>query len=625
MLHGGYVFDDFANIVENTPLHIQSLSWASLHQAAMSSPSRLLLRPLAMLSFGLNYYFFGSNPFSMKLVNLGIHLLNGLLLFVLLRRIIRYALSENDPANTDTSRADLLAVCISAAWLLAPINFTAVAYVVQRMESLCQVFVLAGLWGYVASRQRMLAGESRMFWCAALSIVLGTLLGVSAKESALLLPLYAVLVEWALFGFTQPNGKYDKRLFALYVIVLVLPGCLAGVWAYRHVLPAAAWDARTFTLAQRLLTEPRILIDYIHWSLLPTANDLALYHDNIKLSHGLLHPVTTLLSVLCLLVLAGSAFLLKNKRPLAALGIAWFLSAHLLTGTIVPLELVFEHRNYFASIGLYLLVFQLLLPSRHATLVLARTTACVAMLVLFAAITYIRAVDWSNPLSFAISEVQKNPESPRTAYELGRVLVVMSDYDPKSPFVPKAYAALDHAATLPEADILPDQAIVMLSSRLHRPVPERIWRRMQQRLANQPLSAQNIAALYSLSQCAIRGDCDLSKADMVACFVAALKHEPPNTRVLSIYANYAFNVLHDSTLAINLAKIAIRQDAGDLQLRRNLILLLQNSGQHAEAENAYQETLKEIPSAKDDSNFDGWSHKVLAAPQTAPAAQRSMP
>ena len=92
----------------------------------------------------------------------------------------------------------------------------------------------------------------------------------------------------------------------------------------------------------------------------------------------------------------AAAFYVRNTRPLVALGLLWFLAAHLLTGTIIPLELVFEHRNYFASVGLYTDSFSLLAPWSNRNYRVARMTGCVALLILFATVTWIRAMDWGN-------------------------------------------------------------------------------------------------------------------------------------------------------------------------------------------------------------------------------------
>lgn len=601
-LHGGYVFDDYPNIVDNAPVHLTALDWASLRAALWSSPSNDLPRPLSMLSFAVDWYFGGGDPHRMKVANLCIHLANGILLFFLIRRIARFAGKQLKTTQVPENFFDILAVCVSAAWLLSPINFTAVGYIVQRMESLCHVFVFAGLWSYVSARERMLLRDAGVT-LPALSLIVGTGLGLLAKESAALLPLYALIVEWCLFGFRGRNGSADKRIYALYILVLVIPALAATAWIFTHYITPAAWVNRAFTLRERLLTEPRIITDYAIWTLLPEPNSLALYHDNIILSKGLLEPPATSWSIVCLLAVTGVAVLLKASRPLVSVGILWFLSAHLITGTVIPLELAFEHRNYFASVGLYLAVFSCVIFVPNRTYLYPRMSACVGFLFVLATITWIRAMDWSNPVAFVMSEVEKNPQSPRTAYELGRTYVVASNYQSDSPMIPLAYMALEHAAVMSGADALPDQALLILAGNLKQPLPTEIWRRLQDKLSRQPLSVQNSAALYSLSQCAIKGICDFPSEEMIGCFTAALNHYPPNTTVLSIYANYAFNFLHDVSFAIELEQISITQAPHDLQLRLNLLALLAAGGRREEEIQLYRETALAVPHAIDDPRY----------------------
>ena len=89
-LHGGYVFDDITNIIDNTSLHVVgNATWPEWMAAIYSSPSSDLQRPLAMLSFAINHALTGLDPYWMKLTNLGIHLLNTWLVFLLVRRVLQ--------------------------------------------------------------------------------------------------------------------------------------------------------------------------------------------------------------------------------------------------------------------------------------------------------------------------------------------------------------------------------------------------------------------------------------------------------------------------------------------------------------------------------------------------------
>jgi hypothetical protein len=359
-LYGSWLFDDYPNIVDNRGVQPAQGDLPSLIGAALSSPASDFKRPLASLSFAANYLAAGLDPFWMKATNLVIHLLNGLLVFLLTRALLRI-----DADDRGKQRAGNVAALIAMAWLLLPINLTSVLYVVQRMESMANLFVLTGLLGYVIGRQRMLDHPGRIGYLllSMASLTVPSSIGVLAKETAVMLPLYALLIEWLVFRFRAASpGRIDRRIAALFVVVLLLPMIVGLAWLVPRLLQPESWATRDFTMGTRLLTELRIMVDYIGWTILPLPHSLSFYHDDYVVSSGLLSPWTTLTSGLCLLALAGLMFWLRKRRPLAALGIALFLGCQVLTGTILPLELVYEHRNYFASFGLMLALFSLLWP-----------------------------------------------------------------------------------------------------------------------------------------------------------------------------------------------------------------------------------------------------------------------
>src|SRR5690242_11389648 len=486
-LTGAWVFDDYPNIFDNAAIHITAANStvAAWVNAALSSPASFLHRPLASITFALNWMAGGGDPWPFKLTNVVIHLINGVLLFCMLRALLRlvalrgsflpsfrdnpqdrnrnpdsslatqtkswipgsaagFAIGSPGMAITgvDDAAAARLALIVSAAWMLLPINLMAVLYVVQRMESLCQIFVLAGLWAYLHGRWMMLTAEStrRDRWGLALAvsgIVFGTVLGLTSKETAVLLPVFAFLTEWILLRFARAvsgnidirRASQDKRIWALFTVTLFIPAVLGFLWLLRGALRPAALAGRDFTLAQRLLTEPRVLVDYLHWTLLPDPMVLSLYHDEIVISTGWLTPWTTLGAILLLAALIGVAIWLRNRRPLVSLGIGWFFAAQLLTATIIPLELVYEQRMYFASIGVLLAAGTLLLGLRwRIRLPLLRGFLAAVALLWFAVATNLRAQEWSNPLGLAVAEANRHPESARAVYEAGRQLLIASDY-----------------------------------------------------------------------------------------------------------------------------------------------------------------------------------------------------
>ncbi|MEO8161593.1 MAG: hypothetical protein ABI588_09250, partial [Arenimonas sp.] len=343
-LDGGYVFDDLPNIVNNPDVQVSTERWQDWLGAAFSSPSSRLQRPLAMLSFAANHYFTGLDPRPMKLTNIGLHLLNFLLVLGMLRCLLRVASAATGGRNEDKDRDGIATLFAGAAWALHPINLMAVLFIVQRMESLSHTFVFAGLWLYLAGRGRQLAGLAG--WSRVLAgLAGGTLLGVLVKESAVLLPLYAFLVEFCVLGFRAQGSSTGRRLRLLYLLVLALPAALAIAWLGSSALAPGAFGSRDFNVWERLLTEFRVVLDYLRWSVLPDLGSMSLYHDDYQVSRGLLSPPSTLFAMVAMGVTCALAIGLRRRRPLTALGLSWFLSAQLLTATVIPLELMFEHRN----------------------------------------------------------------------------------------------------------------------------------------------------------------------------------------------------------------------------------------------------------------------------------------
>jgi hypothetical protein len=676
-LSGTWLFDDYPNIVDNAGVHPAQVNVATLMGAALSSPSSEFKRPLASLSFALNYVFGGMNPYGYKLTNLIIHMLNGLLVFVLGRALMRSLPQHVNPsaiygtrlARTDTSRengsfgqsstlkrsaegesrrAGVVAALIAVSWMLLPINLTGVLYVVQRMESMANLFVLIGLIGYVTGRRRSLGYGMRPsddvtvpaarlgFALCLLSITLPTALGVLAKETAVMLPFYALLVEWAVFRFsttytarTPVSGThFDRRIIGMFLLIVVVPLIVGLAWLLPGILRPANWATRDFTLGTRLLSEARIVVDYIVWTLLPTPDELSFYHDNFLISTGLLSPVSTIVSICVLATLVVLMLQIRERRPLVSLGIGLFLGCHLLTGTILPLELVYEHRNYFASFGLLMAVVPLLAapaphpsasdkktsvdksldethipnvsmkgtseridaisPAGQLPMALPRYALLTGLMVCWATLTGITASAWGDPLKLADDLAVRAPLSPRAEYELGRTYIIYSHYDPASPFTTLAYVPLEKAAALPDSSILAEQALIFMNARMHRPLKDAWWESMISKLKRRKTTVQDESSLVALTRCANEHTCDLPRRYMVSAFAAALAHPNPSGRLFATYGDYAWNVLQDHALGLRMIQYAVKAEPNEPVYQITLVRMLAADKQPEQARMALE-------------------------------------
>jgi hypothetical protein len=612
-LDGGFVFDDTRNIVSNPALQVRAdASWAQWRAAAFSSPARDLPRPLAMLSFAANHAATGLDSRAMKATNVAIHLLNVLLVFACMRVLLRAL----PPAHASPGRDALVAYAVAAAWALHPINLMAVLYVVQRMESLAHTFVFAGLWMYLHGRLRQQAGGNGWAWILA-GLGGGTVLGAMSKESAVLLPLYAALAEWIVLRGAGAQGRQPglRRMFALG---LVLPGLAAMAWTLQRFATARAYALRDFDVVERLLTEPRVVLDYLHWTVLPSLSTLSLYHDDYTVSRSLIDPPATALAIVGVAALAAAAVALRRRRPLLALGIAWFLAAQVLTAAWIPLELVYEHRNYFASFGVCLALADVLLRLPSAA-TLRRILALVfgLFVAVLATTTWLRAKEWDDPVHFALSEAQKRPDSPRATYALAAKLVLLSGYRAESRYAEGARLAINQAILASGDSVLAEQAALIFAARTGAPIDPAWWAGLEDGLRRQPFIADNQSAIASITNCAIARTCAFPPERMIGMYQAALAR--PNSGAMSLYGRYALEGLHDEQLALRLWRDAVATSPRYAQFRINLARLLTSLGRHDEAR-AQIEALRGLGKLGSHDAIADVLEAELAADQAARAA-----
>lgn len=417
-----------------------------------------------------------------------------------------------------------------------------------------------------------------------------------------MLPLYAFLIEWMLFHFGKPletstppagpepghSPRRDPRVIGLFVLILALPMIAGLAWLLPGLLRPETWAARNFTMGTRLLSEARIVVDYIAWTLLPTPSSLSFYHDDFRISTGLLAPWSTLASIVLLVALVALMLWLRRRAPLAALGISLFLGCQLLTGTILPLELIYEHRNYFASFGLLLAIVPLLAVSRNSRLPLPRHVLLAGLMLCWSLLTALTAYAWGNPLRLAEDLATRAPLSPRAQYELGRTYIIYSHYDHASPFVRLAYAPLERAAALPDASILPEQALIFMNSRMHLPIKDAWWNSLIAKLKARKPGVQDESSLGALTQCTHEHLCDLPQDRMVSTFMAALAHPYPGARLLATYGDYAWNVLDDHALGLRMFVDAVKTAPREPAYRITLVRMLAAAGRYSEAQQQVQ-------------------------------------
>ena len=431
-----FQFDDTPNILENP--NIKDLGNFSKLSGA---------RYIGDLSFAINYAFGGVNVFGYHLVNILIHILNGILIYVLVLLLFQTvyrtgtgAIHES-PLHSD-KRDDLLpstliscpppdpaapwiALVVSLLFVSHPIQTQAVTYIVQRFTSLATFFYLLAVVYYLKSRLENQDRPIRFLYYGV--SVFSAFLSMKTKEIAFTLPFMLAMMELMLFR-SRINTSI-KRLIPFILLVPIIPlsrievlGEAEGGFLPRGTAEITRWDY--------LLTQSRVIITYLRLMILPFRQNL---DYDYPIYHSLFHfPVLFSLLFLGLFLTTG-IYLINHNRSLTfhsrliGFGILWFFITLSVESSIVLLpDMIFEHRMYLPSIGL-LLAFSAASFWGFRTIFHKRPgfhpgsfTALICMILLFlSALTFMRNGVWKNDERLWKDVVDKSPRKARPHINLG--------------------------------------------------------------------------------------------------------------------------------------------------------------------------------------------------------------
>jgi hypothetical protein len=228
----------------------------------------------------------------------------------------------------------------------------------------------------------------------------------------------------------------------------------------------------------------------------------------------------------------------------------------------------------------------------------------IGLMLSWTTLTALTAYAWGNSLRLAVDLANRAPQSPRAQYELGRTYIIYSHYDPASPFTRLAYAPLEKAAALPHASILPEQALIFMNSRMHLPIKDAWWDSLIAKLQARKSGVQDESSLGALTKCAREKRCNLPKDRMIKAYLAALSHPNPSARLLAMYGDYAWNLLNDRPLGLQMAEDAVRSAPNEPAYQITLIRMLAVQGRKAEADKALRQLETLNIGGRLDSNLD---------------------
>lgn len=356
-------FDDYPNIVNNKGIYLKNITFDSILNTFLKSGGYNqdnFSRPIPRVTFALNYYLTGLNTFGFHLTNIFIHIVTAFFVYLVFQRTLKI-LKTREGIQFNAITIQDIALLGTVLWAIHPLQTQAVTYIVQRMASMAAMFYLMAMFFYIQGRLKQGELQKVLYFITSFVCWISAFL---SKENAVLLPLSIIAYEVIFFGIKKEKLFYMVGLFSLFalavafILLFTRGGSASSFYEAYSILEdkiIKPYEHRPFTMMERLLTEPRILVWYLFLIICPLSDFLSLESD-IVVSSGLFHPISTFTSILFILSLILFSIAIYKKLKLVSYAILFFLINHILESSFLGLELYFEHRNYLSSMFIYLVL-----------------------------------------------------------------------------------------------------------------------------------------------------------------------------------------------------------------------------------------------------------------------------
>jgi tetratricopeptide (TPR) repeat protein len=402
-------------------------------------------RFMGYLTFALDYKIHGLNVAGYHIVNLAVHIINALLVYllVLLTFRTRFISEARGEEKEDKGRGNTIALFSALLFVSHPIQTESVTYIVQRFTSLATMFYLLSLLTYIKGR---LSPQRPLYaGCWLLFSVLFALLAMLTKEISFTLPLVILLYELVFFVHTRRRRLLLAAVTGVIVVgsaVLVLG---ANGKSLGDMLSDLGRQTRLETNVSRwdyLMTETRVITTYVRLLLWPTNQNL---DYDYPVSHSLF-DYRVLLSFTFLFFLfalglylatdnlkrrggegrgtGGNPFgrLTVHESRLIGFGILWFFVTLSVESSIIPIaDVINEHRMYLPSIGAFIALTQfyfVFIAKRNARFFSYASAFLLAIVLIFAVATFRRNMVWQNGVTMWEDVVKKSPLKARALNNL---------------------------------------------------------------------------------------------------------------------------------------------------------------------------------------------------------------
>lgn len=356
-------------------------------------------RPLQTISYMLDNFMWGKEPFGYHLTSIFFQIINSIFVFYLCFLLLGDKLKS---------------LFIASVFCVHPAFVPVVSYISGRADLLGLMFSLITIYcslQYINSRN-----------ITTLMIAIASYaLAVVSKEYYLITPLFIAFYVWSLNRAETHRSSARKIVIPLIVIAAVYLGLRLTVLNFHQDMG----DLAALPLSTRMMLFPYLLTKYIITILFPVNLGM-----EKKLIYSTLSEARFLISYITPLTLAGLLCFFHNiKEKKGIFFTGWFIIGVLpVSNLFMPLKIFMaDHWIYMASIGLVAtctILADVLAAGAKLDTILAKRlkvsigTVIVAGLVL---LTIRENGYWKNEETLFAHTISKSPGSARTYYNMAKV------------------------------------------------------------------------------------------------------------------------------------------------------------------------------------------------------------
>jgi tetratricopeptide (TPR) repeat protein len=374
-------WDDAGYIINND--YIKSFSAENI-RGIFSDYYMSNYHPLTTISYAIDYSIAGENPAWYHFVNMFFHLLNALLVFTFIRKLLK-------------TTSQWIPFVVAALFALHPMHVESVAWISERKDVLYTFFFLLGLLRYL---EYIRSENRRLLNFVVLIVFFG--LSLLSKSAAVVFPIVLFAIDW-----------YDRRKLSVIMFAEKLPLLALSVWfglmAIQSQDTAMQDLAPLLTLFERLLIVNYAFITYI-WKFFIPVELSAMYPYPIKVNDTL--PVVYFIAPIFTILVAGFVIWMRKRSRELLFGLVFFIITIALVLQLVPVggTILSERYSYLPYIGLSIPLAVWL--EEHLKRSSLFRIIVIVVLVIFAGLSFNRVSYWKNGDVLFTDVVKKYPSLP---------------------------------------------------------------------------------------------------------------------------------------------------------------------------------------------------------------------